>query len=268
MFALLEDDEPAPLMVCREDGASPFFLSGDHAGNAVPRALSSLGLPQAELDRHIGIDIGVALLGRMLSDRLDATFVWQPYSRLVIDCNRFKGQPDSIPERSDGTVVPGNLALSDVDRAARHGAIFDPYHQGFGAALDRRAHAGRPSVLVALHSFTPHHGDYPQARPWEISVLYNRDARLARPLIRHLRGEDGLTVGENEPYVVSDELDYGIPVHGEARGILSVELEIRQDTLGDAAACRLWAERLARVLPASLQEVAETETTKTRKAGA
>lgn len=259
MFSILGDDDPTPVMVYREDGQSPFIFSGDHAGNVVPNALTSLGLPSSELARHIGIDIGIAELGRMLAETLDATFIWQPYSRLVIDCNRLKGQADSIPEISDGTVIPGNLGLNDTDIAARQNAIFDPYHHRFRATLDRRAETGRRSVLVALHSFTPHHSDYPDARPWDIGVLYNRDDRLARPLLDHLRREPGLIVGDNQPYVVSDALDYGIPVHGEARQILSVELEIRQDLLGDEAACRVWADRLARILPASLQDVGEVE---------
>ncbi|MEM9012401.1 MAG: N-formylglutamate amidohydrolase [Pseudomonadota bacterium] len=255
MFSTLEDNEPEPFTVARQDGSSPFFLSADHAGCAVPRSLSSLGLPASELQRHIGVDIGIATLGDMLSEALDATFISQPYSRLVIDCNRPKGQADSIPERSDGTDVPGNQGLSAAARRARETVIFEPYHTRFRDLLDRRAAQDRTSVLIALHSFTPKHGDYPEPRPWHISVLYNRDARLARPLLARLRGEPDLVVGENEPYLVSDELDYAIPVHGEARGILSVEIEIRQDTLGDAASCRRWSDRLARLLPAALGDL-------------
>lgn len=255
MLSTLQDDDPRPVDVVRQDGTSPFFLSGDHAGCAVPRSLASLGLPKATLQRHIGVDIGIATLGGMLSQALDATFISQPYSRLVIDCNRPKGQADSIPTKSDGTIVPGNQDLCAEARTRRETAIFDPYHARFRDLLDRRTADGRRSVLVALHSFTPNHGDFPQPRPWHISVLYNRDARLARPLLARLRGEPDLVVGDNEPYVVSDELDYGIPVHGEARGILSVEIEIRQDTLGDTASCRRWSDRLARLLPAALEDL-------------
>lgn len=255
MFSALQDDDPWPFDVVREYGKSPFFLSGDHAGCAVPQSLNSLDLPETELRRHIGIDIGVATLGEMLSEALDATFISQPYSRLVIDCNRHKGQADSIPAKSDGTRIPANENLSARARANREAAIFDPYHARFRDLLDQRAAQGRQSVLVALHSFTPHHGDFPQPRPWHISVLYNRDTRLALPLLERLRHETDLVIGDNEPYVVSDELDYGIPVHGEARGILSVEIEIRQDTLSDVASCRTWSDRLMRLLPAALDDL-------------
>ena len=153
------------------------------------------------------------------------------------------------------TFIPANQDFKSDERLRRERAIFDPYHARFRDLLDHRHADGKPSVLVALHSFTPHHGDYPDPRPWHISVLYNRDARLARPLLGHLRSEADLIVGENEPYVVSDELDYGIPVHGEMRGILSVEIEIRQDTLTDVDACQAWCDRVARLLPVALNDV-------------
>lgn len=255
MIFTLQDGDPRPVDVVREDGKSPFMLSGDHAGCAVPQALHSLGLDSSDLCRHIGLDIGIETLGTMLSEALDATFISQPYSRLVIDCNRHKGQSDSIPMKSDGTIIPANKGLTAEAKATRERAIFDPYHARFRTLLDARASAGKETALIALHSFTPHHGDFPDPRPWHIGVLYNRDARLARPLLERLRSEPELIVGDNEPYVVSDELDYGIPVHGEARGILSVEIEIRQDTLSDPASCRSWSDLLARLLPQALLDV-------------
>ena len=42
-------------------------------------------------------------------------------------------------------------------------------------------------------------------------------------------------VGDNEPYAVSDETDYTIPVHGEARGLMNTGIEIRQDLIADQA---------------------------------
>ena len=85
---LLAADEPAPVSVHNANGPSPFLLVADHAGNLTPRALGGLGVAEAELQRHIAWDIGVAGLGRLLADALDATLIQQNYSRLVIDCNR------------------------------------------------------------------------------------------------------------------------------------------------------------------------------------
>jgi predicted N-formylglutamate amidohydrolase len=249
MVDLIAADEPAPVQVLRASGESPFLLIADHAGNRVPRALSMLGLGQADLDRHIGIDIGILGVGAELSRLLDATLIHQPYSRLVIDCNRLPDRPDAMAPVSDGTRVPGNAALDDAARSARVAAIFTPYHDRIAAEIDRRHAEGRPAVLISLHSFTPRHGDYPAPRPWHVGVLWNRDDRLAQALMAVLRDEYGLVVGQNEPYGVSDLNDYAIPVHAEPRGLIHVELEIRQDLIGAAEGQGEWAARLARALP-------------------
>src|SRR5262249_45677720 len=148
-------------------------------GRAIPRRLDQLGLPESETRRHIAWDIGAGAVGRQLSQRLDAAVVLQTYSRLVIDCNRDPEVPSSIPEVSETTEIPGNRNLTESGRAGRIDAIFRPYHDTIAAALDRRAAAGRASVLVALHSFTPVFKGV--ARPWHAAVLYNRDSRLTKP---------------------------------------------------------------------------------------
>ncbi len=52
--SLLGPDDPAPVTVYNAQAASPWLLIADHAGQRVPARLADLGLPQAELDRHIG----------------------------------------------------------------------------------------------------------------------------------------------------------------------------------------------------------------------
>ena len=247
--SLLDPDEPDPVAFDNEEGPSAFFLTCDHAGRAIPRRLDRLGLPQAETLRHIAWDIGVGAVGLQLSKLLDAAVVLQTYSRLVIDCNRDPKVPSSIPEISETTEIPGNRGLTEAARTARIDAIFRPYHDTIAAALDRRDAEGRTSVLVALHSFTPVFKGV--ARPWHAAVLYNRDARLARSLFELLQAEDGLVVGDNEPYRVTDLTDYTVPVHGERRGLLHVEIEIRQDQITEPAGQVAWAKRLARLLPAA-----------------
>src|SRR5208282_3227824 len=149
---LLAADEPAPVTAYNTDGNSPFLLVADHAGNAMPRALGRLGIAEAECERHIAWDIGIAGLGQLLADALDATLIQQSYSRLVIDCNRPPGTEASIPEISELTPIPGNVGLSEGDKAARAREIFSPYHERIEAELERRRQAGRPAVLIALHS--------------------------------------------------------------------------------------------------------------------
>jgi predicted N-formylglutamate amidohydrolase len=248
-LGLLDPDEPDPVALDNETGSSIFFLTCDHAGRAFPRRLGRLGLPESETLRHIAWDIGIGAVGQRLSRLLDAAVVLQTYSRLVIDCNRDPNVPSSIPEISETTEIPGNRGLGEEARAARVEAIFRPYHNRIAAALDRRAAETRESVLVALHSFTPVFKGV--SRPWQVAVLFNRDRRLAHSLAELLRAEGNLFVGENEPYAVSDLTDYTVPVHGERRGLLHVEIEIRQDLIADSAGQKEWAERLARLLPAA-----------------
>ena len=138
---LLAADEPAPVTVRNENGGSPFLIVADHAGNSLPRALGRLGVPEAEWGRHIAWDIGIGAVCRLVADALDATLVQQNYSRLVIDCNRTPGSETSIPEISEFTAVPGNMGLSEEQKAARVREIFRPYHDRIETELDR---GGKP----------------------------------------------------------------------------------------------------------------------------
>jgi predicted N-formylglutamate amidohydrolase len=62
-------------------------------------------------------------------------------------------------------------------------------------------------------------------------------------------------VAENAPYRVSDETDYGVPVHAERGGLDYAEIEIRQDLIADEAGQAEWAARLARLLPMALERL-------------
>ena len=252
---LIATDEPVPAVIERARGTSPMLLIADHAGNLVPRSLGQLGLPQAELDRHIGVDIGILVVSQKLSEILDATLIYQRYSRLVIDCNRHPQYESAFATTSDQTQVPGNANLTVADAARRITEIFMPYHASIAAHLDRRQ---KPTALIAMHSLTPHHKVLSAPRPWPVSILFNRDSRIADRLIRSLRDEVGLNVGVNEPYKVDDESDYAVPVHGEQRGIPVVEIEIRQDLISTREDQIKWAELLAPIFKRAVDDVLGT----------
>jgi predicted N-formylglutamate amidohydrolase len=253
---LLGVDEPPAFEVAGREGRSPFVVTCDHAGNRLPRSLGSLGLSAADRVSHIAWDIGAEGLARQLAAALDAFIVWQPYSRLVIDCNRPLEAGDSIVTLSERTTVPGNQDLARQDTAARAREIFRPYHAQIRGELDRRKLGRRPSVLVAVHTFTPVFLDV--VRPWHIGVLYDRDLRMAEPLLRLLRAEEDLVVGCNEPYAATDGSDFSIVEHGERRNIPHVELEIRQDLVADEQEQAAWAGRLARHLLAAARTLLST----------
>src|SRR3981081_1982388 len=209
---LLEAAEVPPVLEENAAGRSPFLLTCDHYGRLIPHALGDLGLPASEMERHIAWDVGIAGVAEQLSRALDAHLVAQRYSRLVIDCNRPPDAPSSIPLISEATTIPGNDGLTRQAAAARRRLIFDPYHRRITETIDARLRDGVPTVLVSLHSFTPVYAGI--ARPWHIGTLYNRDSKLPPLLLKLLRAQPGLVVGDNEPYAVSDASDYTIPVHG------------------------------------------------------
>ena len=245
-FQLLEPDEPPSFIEFGRYGRSNFVILVDHAGRRIPRRLQDLGLDAAELQRHIAWDIGAMSVARQVAAALDATLVAQNYSRLVIDCNRHPEVATSIPRKSETVEIPGNIDLSDVEIAARRSEVFEPYHNRISELLDERLAAKRPTILVAQHTMTDvYHG---ARRGMHAAVLYNRDRRFAGFVLDALRRGGDLVVADNEPYFVSDETDYSIPHHGEARGLPHVELEIRQDLVSDEAGQTQWAGRITRAL--------------------
>ena len=254
--SLLTTDDMPPVTVFNAGGRSAFLMVADHAGNALPRSVGTLGLSQVDRERHIAWDIGIAGVCRVLSDLLDATLIQQNYSRLLIDCNRPPGAAQSIPIESDATPVPGNREVDAENRRAREAEIFGPYHARIAAELDRREADGAPTILIAMHSFTPILAG--SARPWHIGLLHHRDGRLARVLLPLLRADPTLVVGDNEPYAVSDATDWTIPEHGERRRLPHVGIEIRQDLLARPEDQRQWAERLAPLLATAALQLRDT----------
>ena len=241
----LTGDDPRPFYRIGPASAHPHFvLVCDHASNAVPAHMERLGLDQAELDRHIGWDIGAAMVTRALSALLDAPAYLSGYSRLVVDCNRPVGSPTAMPAVSDGTVVPANQSIAPAEAAARTDAFFRPYHDAIAACLDRAIGFGAVPILVAVHSFTPVFDGF--ARPWEVGLLYEHDDRLVQPLKEALAAlRPGLAIGDNEPYAIVGPSDYSIPVHGQGRGLPHIEIELRQDLIGTQEGAEAWAETLA-----------------------
>jgi len=242
---LLDPNDPSPVTVLNAGAASPFFLVGDHAGRATPASLDDMGLTPEMFDRHIAWDIGVAGLGERLSRRLNATFVRQTYSRLVIDCNRRPGAVDSIPTVSDGVAIPANENLSDGERAQRRAEIFQPYHDRIASLLEVRRQSGQPTLFVALHSFTPVLQGF--QRPWRYGVLHRGDSALSRHVLAALIREMGDEAGDNQPYAM-DLSDATVTLHADPRGLDYLELEVRQDLLSGEAGQDVAATLIARLL--------------------
>ncbi len=244
--SLLSADETPPFVVTNPGGRSALVLVCEHGGRRLPKARGRLGLAPEDLVRHFAWDIGALELARALSDALDAVLVHQPYSRLLCDCNRRPGGTSFIPREGEGTRIPGNADLSEDERDLRTGSIWQPFHDGLSALLDRRLEAGRASHLVSIHSFTPVF--FGEPRPWRVGVLHDRNRDLSPALYQVLTARLGRDVGLNQPYRMNGAEDYTIPVHGDDRGLASVEIEVRNDQLGDPAGVAEWSGLLSAAL--------------------
>lgn len=222
-----------------------FLILVDHASNRIPPEYSDLGLPKAELDRHIAYDIGVAPLAQILAERFNAPALCTCFSRLLIDANRGEDDPTLVMRISDGAVVPGNRAVDPAERERRLARFHRPYHAAIEALLARMLATGRPPAILAIHSYTAVWKG--ARRPWHAGVLWDRDPRLAAPLLAALGAEHGIRVGDNEPYTGALKNDT-MYRHGTARGFAHALLEVRNDLIATPAGVLEWADRLQPIL--------------------
>lgn len=242
--SLLTANDPEAFLTLNPDSRKPLLLVADHASNIIPLELKHLGLDSATLNRHVAFDKGTRTLTERLSELLGYTAVMCNYSRLVVDCNRRIGDPTHMPEVSDDVTVPGNQGLSDEQKSARNEEIFKPYHDAIATELSRLENHVEAPALVAVHSFTPRL-QTGTSRPWHVGVLWDKDERIATPMLEFLREFAHLCVGDNEPYSGKHPADYTIDFHGEASRLPCVSIEIRQDLLGTPEGIETWAQRLA-----------------------
>lgn len=237
------------------DAMTDVLLVCDHARNAVPPEIGTLGLSAEDMGRHIAFDPGARGVTLGLAQRLDAGAVLSTFSRLVIDPNRGEDDPTLVMRLYDGSIIPANRRIGHGEIERRLESYYRPYHAATAEALDAIEERGEAPVLVSIHSFTPRFKGR-QRRPWHVGILWDRDDRMVRPLLERLRAEPDLSVGDNEPYTGQLRGDC-MWRHGTSRGLPHVLIEIRNDLIADAADQARWAERLAPMLRAAIAEMRE-----------
>ncbi len=216
----------------------------DHASNALPETYGSLGLDAGAADTHIAYDIGAAAVTRALAESFQAPAILARWSRLLIDLNRGADDPTLVMKLSDGRIVPGNRDVGEEERQNRIRRYYRPYHDAIEREIALARAAGITPVLVSMHSFTPVWKG--TRRPWDVGVLWDRDGRLAKPLLAAL-ARAGFVTGDNEPY--SGELEGDCMFqHGTQNGLPHVLIEIRQDLIATEMMARAFAGRLKPIL--------------------
>jgi predicted N-formylglutamate amidohydrolase len=234
--------------------ANGILIVADHASNQVPAGID-LGLPPADLDKHIAWDIGVAEVAQIMVGDTQFSGILASCSRLVVDLNREAGEAAVIPLSSDGIEITGNR-LDNAARQQRLDRYFHPYH----SELARLIAEYQPALLLSLHSFTPSLESRPdEQRPWEIGVLYNEDDRAARIAIPMLQ-QAGFIVGDQLPYS-GKKLNATMNRHGEGTGTAYLGIEMRQDLSGNIEG----QARFAAILTEICHKVIETLGAATQK---
>jgi predicted N-formylglutamate amidohydrolase len=245
---LIGDDDLPAYTILNPNGRSRCILTCEHAGVAVPACLNKLGLEDEDYTRHYAVDVGMARVTATLSNLLDAPAILGNYSRLVVDLNRDISAPTAFAVQGEGKPIPGNLTMSDADRAARIREIYDPYERALSAMLDRAEAQEHPPVVISMHSFTRQFYNY--TRPWQVGFLWTHDSRLSYAMMPYFRAK-GMEVGDNLPYDHRILRGSTINRHADTRRLSNTLVEIRNDLILNDIAADEWAGWIAD----SLQEV-------------
>ncbi|MEL7298691.1 MAG: N-formylglutamate amidohydrolase [Pseudomonadota bacterium] len=242
---LLCADEPAPAYSAAGPDESPILVVCEHASARLPATLKR-AYPEGLMRTHYGCDIGAGALAAKVAERLSASLVLANYSRVVIDCNRRLNDPTLILQQANGELVRANCRLSAADRGARVEGLYVPFHRTVSEQVTRISAQGLVPIYIAIHSFTPRLDA--GLRPWDVGIMWDTDDRIAVPLIRALRRDSTLQVGDNEPYSGRVVQDFSVDFHAERNGYACVAIEVRQDHLSDDAGIASWADRLSAAL--------------------
>jgi predicted N-formylglutamate amidohydrolase len=240
-----EDLGEKPYRIIEGDVSLGLLILCDHAENRIPQAYGALGLKLEDLHRHIAYDLGAEGVASGLADSLGAPAVLSRFSRLLIDPNRGLDDPTLIMQISDGLVVPGNVGLSAVQIEDRIARFHRPYHEAIDQAIETGIAAGKPPVLLSVHSFTQAWKGV--ARPWASGILWDKDPRFALPLLEGLLTIPDVEVGDNVPYSGQLKGDT-LYRHGTLRGLAHALVEVRQDLILSAEGQWEWAHHLAGVV--------------------
>jgi predicted N-formylglutamate amidohydrolase len=238
-------------------GTSPVLLVCEHASLTLPAALGTLGLSEEARSAHIAWDPGALAISRQLSSRFDATLIFQNFSRLAYDCNRPPESPDAMPAISEIYEIPGNRNIGAAERQTRIDGIYRPWQRALAEMIAARNAAGRETIIVTIHTFTPIYKG--AQRSVEIGILHDRDARLADAVLARAARGTGFRFERNQPYGPADGVTHTLVEHGLANGLLNVMIEVRNDLVKDEIGQARVSSLLEALVSGSLEDILAAE---------
>ncbi|TRL32249.1 N-formylglutamate amidohydrolase [Rhizobium straminoryzae] len=250
---LLTEADGQPVAVENPQGRGEVLLVCEHGGRLLPASLGTLGLSAEALSSHIAWDPGALPVAMIMARQLDAVLIHQRFSRLAYDCNRPPESPGAIRDVSEVYQIPGNANLTDGEKAARAQAIYLPFRSRIAQEIAARRAAGRPTVLVTVHSFTPIY--FGQPRAVEIGILHERDARLADALLKAAKTTHLYRIARNEPYGPTDGVTHTLEEHAIPAGLLNVMIEVRNDLIQEETGQGVVADFLTGLLGETLADM-------------
>ena len=249
-MGILTGEEGDPVALENASARGRIILVCEHASRLLPKSLGTLGLSQEALASHIAWDPGALAVARRMAKSLDATLIFQRFSRLVYDCNRPPESPAAMPEKSEVFDGPGNAGLDQAARDARTEALYLPFREKLAGLVKSRIADGRAPVIVTMHSFTPVYFGKP--REVEIGILHDADTRIADGMLAAAKSVGLYAVRRNEPYGPEDGVTHTLREHGLANGLPNVMIEVRNDLIRDEVGQGVVADYLAGLLTESL----------------
>ncbi|WP_092429668.1 N-formylglutamate amidohydrolase [Alloyangia pacifica] len=239
-------------------GRGPALLLCEHASNRIPARYGGLGLHDEDRRSHAAWDPGALALAQRLAEALDAPLVSGTVSRLVYDLNRPPEAASAMPTKTETVDVPGNIGLSDAERAQRTRDIYDPFCAAVTGTVVTRKTLGTPFALITVHSFTP--SWFGIQREVEIGILHDEDSHLADFMLEEATRLPGRRIARNDPYGPEDGVTHSLKLHGIANGLPNVMIEVRNDLLADETGIEMIAGELLTLLRPALAGLGLTET--------
>ncbi|CAD7023806.1 N-formylglutamate amidohydrolase [Pseudorhizobium endolithicum] len=244
------ESDGEPVAVENVQGRSEILLVCEHASRRLPERYGNLGLSEDALASHIAWDPGALAVAQVMSRQLDATLIYQRFSRLIYDCNRPPESPAAMRDVSEIFRIPGNENLSEAEKSLRTTSLYLPFQGAIRDEIAARRARGLETVLVTVHSFTPVY--FGRKRAVEIGILHDKDSRLADAMLRSAVDTNLYRVERNEPYGAADGVTHTLEVHALPAGLLNVMIEIRNDLIVDETGQGVAADFLSGLLRESM----------------